>query len=288
MIRIGSSAVASVASQITRPETPRSTMSDRDPGNGQEPAGPRPVTTATQPMTTRLQPGRTDPGRRGAAHDTDRGQIQPGPPDHRPAPASQAVAATARDLAVDQAAQADRNRRVIAGSVPSPPGSTALKENSIMPMKLNVGVSQKVGLPDYGSVGASCNLELELESSLLERDLEAFHARIRGAYVAAHARPSTTSWHGCNYLPTARPRRLPGHPGRGLQQTATPARSETVRPGGSRRHRSVAASPPRRTRSRRSRAIARGPGSRPGKSAPARVRCRATRGSHRQAGRAAI
>ena len=55
-----------------------------------------------------------------------------------------------------------------------------------MPMKLNVGVSRKVGLPDYGSVGASCNLELELESSLLERDLEAFHSRIRGAYVAAH------------------------------------------------------------------------------------------------------
>lgn len=39
MIRIGSSAVASVASQeLTRPETPRSTMSDRVPGNGQEPA----------------------------------------------------------------------------------------------------------------------------------------------------------------------------------------------------------------------------------------------------------
>src|SRR4051812_7517035 len=55
-----------------------------------------------------------------------------------------------------------------------------------MPLKLNVGVSRKVGLPDYGSVGASCNLELELDSGLIERDLEAFHARIRSAYVAAH------------------------------------------------------------------------------------------------------
>ena len=55
-----------------------------------------------------------------------------------------------------------------------------------MPMKLNVGVSRKVGLPDYGSVGASCNLELELDAGLLERDLEALHDRIRGAYVAAH------------------------------------------------------------------------------------------------------
>ena len=54
-----------------------------------------------------------------------------------------------------------------------------------MPLKLNVGVSRKVGLPDYGSVGASCNLELELDSALLERDLDGFHARVRDAFVAA-------------------------------------------------------------------------------------------------------
>jgi hypothetical protein len=53
-------------------------------------------------------------------------------------------------------------------------------------LKLNVGVSRKVGLPAFGSVGASCNLELELEAGLLERDLDAFHDRIRGVYVAAH------------------------------------------------------------------------------------------------------
>ena len=55
-----------------------------------------------------------------------------------------------------------------------------------MSLKLNVGVSRKVGQPDYGSVGASCNLELEIDSSLLERDLDGFHARVRSAYVAAH------------------------------------------------------------------------------------------------------
>ena len=55
-----------------------------------------------------------------------------------------------------------------------------------MPMKLNVGVSRKLGLPNFGSVGASCNLELELDATLLERDLDAFHTQIRGAYMAAH------------------------------------------------------------------------------------------------------
>ena len=53
-----------------------------------------------------------------------------------------------------------------------------------MPLKLNVGVSRKVGLPDYGSVGASCNLEMELDSTLIERDLDGFHLRVRDAFVA--------------------------------------------------------------------------------------------------------
>ena len=35
-----------------------------------------------------------------------------------------------------------------------------------MPLKLNVGVSRKVGLPDYCSAGASCNVEVELDSGL--------------------------------------------------------------------------------------------------------------------------
>ena len=41
-----------------------------------------------------------------------------------------------------------------------------------MPMKLNVGLSKKVGLPDYGSLGASCHVELELDSTLLATDLD--------------------------------------------------------------------------------------------------------------------
>jgi len=53
-----------------------------------------------------------------------------------------------------------------------------------MPLKLNVGLSKKVGLPDYGSLGASCGMELELDSSLLQGNPEDLHRHIRAVYVA--------------------------------------------------------------------------------------------------------
>ena len=55
-----------------------------------------------------------------------------------------------------------------------------------MPLKLNVGVSKKLGLPGYSSIGATCNVELELAPELFQHDLDAFHERIRSAYVACH------------------------------------------------------------------------------------------------------
>ena len=53
-----------------------------------------------------------------------------------------------------------------------------------MPLRLNVGVSKKLGLPAYSSIGASCNLDLELENGIL-RDPAGFRDQVRDAFLAA-------------------------------------------------------------------------------------------------------
>jgi hypothetical protein len=53
-----------------------------------------------------------------------------------------------------------------------------------MPLILNVGLSKKLGLPDYGSLGATCNVTVELDASVLHQDLETFHRHVRNAYAA--------------------------------------------------------------------------------------------------------
>ena len=52
-----------------------------------------------------------------------------------------------------------------------------------MPLKLNVGLTKKVGLPNYGSVGASCHVELELEQALLY-DPHGWQPRLEQAFSA--------------------------------------------------------------------------------------------------------
>lgn len=55
-----------------------------------------------------------------------------------------------------------------------------------MPIKLNVGLAQKIGESNYGSRGASVNLELELDSSLaLEPDK--LRDRIRQMFAMVRA-----------------------------------------------------------------------------------------------------
>ena len=53
-----------------------------------------------------------------------------------------------------------------------------------MALVVNVGISKKIGLPDYGSLGASCNVQFECESSTLQSDPAAFQQQVRNAYIA--------------------------------------------------------------------------------------------------------
>jgi hypothetical protein len=55
-----------------------------------------------------------------------------------------------------------------------------------MPLKTNVGVSRKVADQNYGSRGASVNLEVELDSTLINEP-DRFHDRIRQVFRLAQS-----------------------------------------------------------------------------------------------------
>ena len=52
-----------------------------------------------------------------------------------------------------------------------------------MPLELIAGISKKLGLPGYSSVGAICHMELELDSRLIQEAPEAFLAQVREVYA---------------------------------------------------------------------------------------------------------
>jgi hypothetical protein len=58
------------------------------------------------------------------------------------------------------------------------------KETLSMSLKLTVGLAKKIGQPDYGSLGASCQLELELDQLLLEQPPDRFREQVQQAYAA--------------------------------------------------------------------------------------------------------
>ncbi len=53
-----------------------------------------------------------------------------------------------------------------------------------MPLKLSVGLSKKIGQPNYGSLGASCGVEFEIDAAVLHGEPQRFHAHVHEAFVA--------------------------------------------------------------------------------------------------------
>jgi hypothetical protein len=68
--------------------------------------------------------------------------------------------------------------------VSRPPSFTQTFRRNDYVTETNVEICKKIGQPDYGSLGASCNVEVELDQSLIFDDLDAFQERVMHAYTA--------------------------------------------------------------------------------------------------------
>jgi len=53
-----------------------------------------------------------------------------------------------------------------------------------MSAKLSVGLQQKIGQPDFGSLCASCHVEFEIDQTMLDGDLDGFHQQVRHSFAA--------------------------------------------------------------------------------------------------------
>ena len=53
-----------------------------------------------------------------------------------------------------------------------------------MAVTVSAGLQQKVGQPDYGSLGASCHVEFEIDRSMLDQNLDGFHQKVADAFAA--------------------------------------------------------------------------------------------------------
>lgn len=51
-----------------------------------------------------------------------------------------------------------------------------------MTMKINVGLSRKIGQPNFGSLGASCHVDIELDAQTLHDDPQRLRAKVREAF----------------------------------------------------------------------------------------------------------
>ena len=98
-----------------------------------------------------------------------------------------------------------------------------------MPLTLNVGLSKKVGLPDYGSLGVSCSVQVELDQALLSHDENGFQQKVKQAYAACN-QALQDELQRQHLSPSANPASPPadGNGGRSNSQPRDQARRATV------------------------------------------------------------
>ncbi|MBN8602954.1 MAG: hypothetical protein J0M26_18095 [Planctomycetes bacterium] len=51
-----------------------------------------------------------------------------------------------------------------------------------MPINVTCGLSKKIGMPDFGSLGASCEIAFEVDRSQLETNLDQFRSVVRSVF----------------------------------------------------------------------------------------------------------
>ncbi len=117
-----------------------------------------------------------------------------------------------------------------------------------MSLKLNLGLSKKVGLPDYGSLGASCHVEFEADPSLLFHDRTGFQAQVRDAYAACQeaVQEQLASQNAAAAAQGAHDRIGTNGVGRSAERHATAAQVRALRAIAGRRNRDLAAELTRR------------------------------------------
>jgi len=57
-------------------------------------------------------------------------------------------------------------------------------KEALISIRINVGLSKKIGQPDYGSLGASCHVEFDLDCGFDNGSTERFEEATRRAYAA--------------------------------------------------------------------------------------------------------
>src|SRR5579872_4019536 len=106
-----------------------------------------------------------------------------------------------------------------------------------MPLTVNVGYSEKLGQPDFGSIGASCHIECELDGHLAFDDPETFQSKVHDLYAACvRAVQDQLARRNGGHAETSNPPRNGAHkPSNGAKTTSSETPSTTS--NGSTKHR---------------------------------------------------